>query len=216
MHIIQEKLLKACENTNLGSMSFREVGKLVDEEYAQKIKHHLLQLEKRGLIKWDRNKNLIEKTKLSKSFDSDLVAIPILGAASCGPASMYADENIEGYVRVSKDLLKKSKNIFIVRASGSSMNKANIHGKNVEDGDYVVINGNNRRPNSGDYVLSIIDGSANIKRFINDTENNQIVLISESSMDFPPIYISSEEYTDYMVNGEVIQIIKRPKISFNL
>lgn len=48
MHIIQKKLLKLAENHDLGSMSYRKIGGLIDEESAQKIKHHLEQLNKIG------------------------------------------------------------------------------------------------------------------------------------------------------------------------
>ncbi len=62
---------------------------------------------------------------------------------------------------------------------------------------------------NGDIVLSIIDGMANIKRFFLDKANNQVVLVSDSTKEFPPIYIHEDD--DFMINGKVVQVIKKPK-----
>ncbi|HZT34945.1 MAG TPA: hypothetical protein VFA15_03425, partial [Nitrososphaera sp.] len=59
-------------------------------------------------------------------------------------------------------------------------------------------------------VLSVIDKMANIKRYHFDKENNQIVLMSESTQSFPPIHIHPDD--DYSINGKVIKVIKKPKI----
>jgi len=88
------------------------------------------------------------------------------------------------------------------------MNRAEIDGKKIDDGDYVIIDSQNCEAKDGEVVLSVIDGMANIKKFSVDEENNQIVLVSESTQNFPPIYIHQDD--DYMINGKVIQVIKKP------
>lgn len=212
MHKIQEQLLKISSEKDLGNMSLRQIGKLVgQEEYPQKIKHHLLQLEKNGLINIDRTNKKIIKTKPGKMISGQLIAVPILGSANCGTATIYADQNIEGYLRISGRLMTKKKDIFAIRASGYSMNKANINGESIEDGDYAVIDPRYSNLKNGDYVLSIIDGKANIKRYFNDRENKRIILMSESSASFSPIFIHYEDAPSFIVNGKVIQVIKKPK-----
>ena len=52
-------------------------------------------------------------------------------------------------------------------------------------------------------------GMANIKKFFLDRENRQVVLMSESTKDFPPIYIHEDD--EFMVNGKVVQVIKKPR-----
>jgi repressor LexA len=90
------------------------------------------------------------------------------------------------------------------------MNRANIDGNSLEDGDYAIIDSVLKDPNNNDYVVSVIDGLCNIKKFIMDTENKQIVLVSESTQNFPPIYIHPEEKS-YFVCGKVVQVIKKPR-----
>ena len=192
-------------------MSLREIGKLINETSPQKIKHHLLQLEKNGLIQMDRLSKVMVKTRPGVVLRNSLIAIPILGTANCGPATAYAEQEAEGYLRVSGKLLSKKKGVFAIKASGYSMNKANINGESIEDGDYVLVDPAFTSVRNGDYVLSIIDGMANIKRYFKDAENQRIILLSESSASFSPIFIHRDDIDNYLVNGKVIQVIKKPK-----
>lgn len=88
------------------------------------------------------------------------------------------------------------------------MNRADIDGKSIDDGDLVIIDPQNSEIRSNDYVLSVIDEVANIKRVIIDRVHEQIALISESTRRFAPIYISSEDADRFIVSGKVIQVIK--------
>lgn len=211
MHPTQQALLSLVQEKNLGNLTLRQIAELISKDtHPQQIKHHLEQLRKKGLIRIDSHKSIIERVKYGSVRSTNLIAIPILGTADCGPATSIPQDAIEGYLQLSESLLKKKgKSVFALRAKGASMNKADIHGNNIEDGDYVLIDGNNTTPSNNSYVLSVIDGMSNIKKFILNKKDNQIVLVSESSRDLPPIYI--REGDDYMVNGIVTQVIKSPK-----
>lgn len=214
MHTIQERLLQLSKERNLGQLSLRQIGALIGDASPQKIKHHLNQLEKKGLITVDKSKRVIEKTQpgwaevLMKK--ARLLVIPILGSANAGPARLLAEENIEGYLRVSSRLVgrTKSSGLFAIKVSGPSMNRATLNGKTLDDGDYLIIDSSDRAPSDGDIVLSVIDRMANIKRYRFDTVNNQIALMSESTQDFPPIYLHPSD--DFSINGKVIGVIKKP------
>jgi SOS-response transcriptional repressor LexA len=211
MHVLQRRLLDLASSNNLGGMTLREIGILIAEVHPQKIKHHLQQLEQKGLIEIDRENNVIRRVDPNANRSSTLLVVPILGAADCGSAAVFADENIQGYLRVSDRVVRRKPGLFAVKAIGSSMNQANIEGKTIEDGDYVIIDSECRNPNSTDYVLSVIDGACNIKKFILDEVNHQVVLLSESSQNYPPIVIHPEE-SQYFVNGKVVQVIKKPHL----
>lgn len=210
MHPIQEKLLKLIDQKNLSNMTLRDIGEMIKEPLPQKVKHHLEQLEKKGFIKYDRKNKNITKAQIHSKILSPFISIPVIGTANCGPATIFANENIEGYLKISKNILSKCKNIFAIKAQGLSMNKSNINGMCIEDGDYLIIDSDYRTPRNGDVVLSVIDDMANIKKYIFDEENNQIVLVSQSTKDIPPIYIHEDD--SFMVNGKVIQVIKKPKM----
>jgi SOS-response transcriptional repressor LexA len=214
MHIIQERLINLADNYNLSDLTLRRIGELVHEPNSpQKIKHHINQLIGKGLLIVTPDGKTTKKAKggLSKS---GLLSLPILGSANCGQALIFADEKIEGYLKLSYNLLKsdlidKVKELFVLKAVGNSMNRAMINNKNIEDGDFVIINKGPVAKN-GDYVVSIIDGVANIKKFYIDKPNNQIVLLSESSQDFPPIYISKKDQDSYLICGRIVDVMKKP------
>ncbi len=219
MHTIQEKLLQVAENKNLGQMTLREIGALVGESSPQKVKHHMTQLQKKGLLKIDKAKGVVKKTmrEWESALDgsSRILSIPILGAVNAGPAQIFAETNIEGFLKVSSALLnpapRDAQTFLALKVVGPSMNRATIAGKRIEDGDYVIVDIADRNVKDGDIVLSIIDGMANIKRFRFDKENGHVVLMSESTKDFPPIFI--HETDNFMINGKVVQVIKKPMFS---
>jgi repressor LexA len=212
MHPIQKRILEEAQKRELGQLTLREIGQVVGEEHPQKVKHHLNQLIKKNLIKIDPQNKTITPVKLGEIDSNDLISIPIYGSANCGVATLIAEEKLEGILKVSKSLLDYvSKSLFAVKAVGNSLNKANIKGKSIQDGDFVIIDSEKRNPQNNEYVLSIIDGMANIKKFVKDSINRQIILISESSQELAPIYIHENDMNSYMINGKVVQVIKNPK-----
>ena len=87
------------------------------------------------------------------------------------------------------------------------MNNANINRKNIEDGDFVIVDAEQKSPEPGQYIVSIIDEMANIKKFVPDPQNKRIVLKSESTKEYLPIFI--HENDNYHVSGKVIDVIKK-------
>lgn len=210
MHLIQEKLLAQIDqDPKVGQMTLREIGKKIGESSPQKVKHHLLQLEKSGFIAVDRKNKVINRItggKLKES--SSLIAVPILGYANCGQASVVAEERPEGYLKVSSRLLPKTKKIFALRAVGNSLNRAKIgkEQKSLDNGDYAIIDYENKSPKDGDYVLSVIGGLANLKKYKIDLENKQIILSSESTQAHSPIFIHQDD--DYLIGGKIVAVLK--------
>ena len=180
--------------------------------------HYVKKLQEEGYIKKEDNRpraiSVYPGGEIKSPFLNrvglDSIKVPVVGSANCGPATILANENIEGYLKVSRDQLRNKNGVFALRASGNSLNKANIHGKNIEDGDFVLIDSKNKNPHNGEYVLSIIDGAANLKKYVNNNKNNQITLMSESSEDFKPIFI--QEGDDFAINGKILTVIKKPRI----
>ncbi len=208
MHTIQEKILNASDKKDLSQMTLREIGEIVGDKFPQKIKHHISQLERKGLLKIDKKNGIFKRTSSGAIKNTLLVSIPIVGTANCGPATIFAENNVEGFLKVSVNLLIKKKGLFAIKASGLSMNKANIRGGSIEDGDYVIVDSEDKVASTGDIILSVIDGMANIKRYVWDEGNHQVILVSDSTKDMPPIYL--HEGDDFSISGKVTQVIKKP------
>ena len=187
------------------------------DESPQRIKHHLLQLQKKGFLTIDRAKGMMSRTSLEPDWAKGLLkkaarlfSIPIIGIANCGPATLFAEQNFQGFLRVSSKLIGRSRpaGLYAVKADGASMNRAEINGKKIGDGDYVIIDSQNNNVATGDVVLAVIDDRATIKKLIHDRANDQIVLMADSSFDYAPIYLHSND--DFMISGKAIAVIKRP------
>lgn len=217
MHIIQEKILKLSKKEDFAKMSLREIASAINmpEESPQKIKHHLMQLEKKGFFTLNKTRGEVTHTPqwangILKSA-SKIFSIPIIGTANCGPATIFAETNFQGFLKVSSKLLhiKKPDGIFAVKADGSSMNRAEINGKKLEDNDYAIIDSNQKIPSDNDIVLALIDDKATIKRFIDDKENGQIVLKADSSYNYEPIHLHPDD--EFNISGKIVDIIKKAK-----
>jgi len=186
-------------------------------ESPQKIKHHLVQLQKKGFFSIDKSKGFMEKTPATPAWakgllnkSAQLFSIPIIGTGNCGPAELFAEQNFRGFLRASSRLIGRSKptGLYAIKADGSSMNRAEIEGKRIEDGDYLIIDNRQTSPRSGEIVLAIVDNKATVKRFINDKANHQIVLKADSTFDYDPIYLHPDD--DFFINGKVVGVVKRP------
>src|ERR1017187_9896088 len=129
MHPIQEQLLSLIDQKNIGHLTLREIGDLIGEKLPQKVKHHLTQLEAKGFITIDKRNETIKRISDKAKAGDLFVSLPIIGSANCGPAEIYADENIEGYLKISKNLVPFKKGLYVIKADGSSMNKAEIRNK---------------------------------------------------------------------------------------
>lgn len=206
MHKTQAKLLELAQQKKIGSMTLLSIANLVDEKYAQSVKHHLNQLIKNGLLNED-----LEPIKTGRSDDSNLFlfSIPIYGSGKCGPATLFSEQTIKGYLKISEKLLPRQKEgLYALKALGNSLNKSNIKGDNIENGDYVIVDGNKISPNDDDYVIAIIDGSAVMKRYKQD--GDKILLISDSTQDYPPIALHSEDDMDNLICGTIYRVVKMP------
>lgn len=220
MHLIQEKLLELSKRENLAKLSLRDMARGIGmpNESPQKIKHHILQLQKKGFLSIDRIKGVMGRTSGEPDWSNGLLkktaklfSIPIIGTANCGPATIFAEQNFQGFLRTSSKLIGRSKpvGLFAIKADGSSMNRAEIGGRKIEDGDFVIVDSNDTSAVTNDVVLAIIDDRATIKRFVDDKENEQIVLRADSSYDYDPIYLHPDD--EFFINGKVISVIKRAK-----
>ena len=213
MHKTQRAILDLSIKRDLSGLKLREIGELVGEPHPQKIKHHLDQLKKKGFLGKSGNKEKTGIVPKDALRSIEMSAIPILGSANCGEAVLSANEMLEGYLNVSKSLVRMKPGMFALKAKGSSMDHADVSGNAIENGDYVIIDPSSREPKNGDYVLSVINGAANIKKFMIDRDHNRVLLVSESGGEYLPIIIHLDDGPDYFVNGKVVFVIKKPVLN---
>lgn len=212
MHESQQRILDLAANNNLATMSLRKIGERTGiGTNPQLVRHHLHQLVKNGFLTIDKTTRQMTLAAEQQNSRANLIAIPIMGQANCGPATSYANDQIEGYIQVSPSLIKKSvKKPYALRAVGESMTAAEIptfgaQFAGIDDGDYVIVDGEARIAANNEYIVAVIDGLANIKKLKQDEYG--VRLVSESKQAYPPITIAPDEQENF-VSGKVLAVVK--------
>src|ERR1035437_8984450 len=80
--------------------------------------YYVARLQKEGYLEKESNQprsininsNDIIKNIIPKKIES--FSIPVLGSANAGPATIFAEENINGYLKVSRNELNKKNGVF--------------------------------------------------------------------------------------------------------
>lgn len=208
---IQADLLKLVQTRDINNLSLRQIGALLGGEHP-----YAVQLAKKALIREGRliYNARIDKVSLPEGNFSrgSLIQIPILGRVSCGIATELAGEGPHDFLPVSPSLIntKRWDDVFALVAAGDSMNRASLHGKSVDDGDYVIVRKVGAyNPKDNDYVISRIDNAYNLKKIRIDKDDRRIILSSESSADYMPIFIAEEDMQYYAIEGIAIDVVKK-------
>lgn len=149
-------------------------------------------LERKDIVKRDNNKKLylIENDNFANL--KNIFSIPVYGLASCGEALAYAEDNVDGFLRISKSLFRASDSakLFAVKALGDSMDK-----KSINDGDYVIFEKYEGSDDDleGKIVVAVINGMATIKSY-KKVSNDIVGLFPHSTNSVhQPIFIHSSD-----------------------
>jgi repressor LexA len=120
---------------------------------------HLDALEEKGYIRrasGARAIQIVEEPDVQRP-NSGFIYLPLIGHIAAG-SPIIADENIEGFRPISKNLVRHP-NAFLLRVHGDSM-----IGDHIVDGDLVIVHPQNTA-NDGDIVVALIGEEATVKRF---------------------------------------------------
>ena len=133
----------------------REIGEEAHLSSPATIHFHLKQLEDKGYIKKDDNKNrtleiLVPNEYLEK--DEKIVDVPLLGKVTAG-SPIEAIETPDEYFSLPSNLVTTNNEIFTLRVSGESMINVGIY-----DGDILIVERRNVARN-GETVVAMNDNN---------------------------------------------------------
>lgn len=206
------KVIKNYKEEKIKMPTIREIHKRVGK-LGLKVKSlasiflYLRSLEDKGYISRnseDRGITLCDKNK--KKF----LSIPILGTANAGSPTFYAEQNVEGYLKISRRLIAKKITdfIFAIEVFGDSMDQAEINSKKINNGDYILVDSHYKEYRNGDKVLATIDGLATIKNFFKIDRETIGLFPQSSNKTHKPIYLTPED--NFIINGKIIDVLKTP------
>lgn len=113
---------------------------------------YVLLLESRGLIKRNRLGSIETPKRLQ---GGTTITAPLVGNVACGQP-IFAEENIQGYYRLPKEIFGGGKKMLL-RAQGSSM-----IGVGINDGDLLVVDCCDNA-DLGQIVVALVGDSATVK-----------------------------------------------------
>lgn len=158
---------------------------------------HLTALEKKGYIgKREggaaRGIRILESLGFLDSPNEN--SVPLVGLVAAG-SPLLAEENVERYVSVPRDMLPGRGEYFALRVQGDSMVNAGIF-----EGDLVLVQSTNSA-NNGDIVVALIGNETTVKRFVVNGQERYLRPENPNYSDIRP----TEEWS---VQGRVIALIR--------
>ena len=151
---------------------------------------HIKALEKKNAITC--NNNTSRSIGIVNSSEENSVSIPILGRIAAG-GPILIEENFEGFITISKDLIKTGEH-FALNVVGDSMINAGIL-----PGDIAVFKQQNT-VNNGTIVAAMLDDSVTLKRFYK--ESSRVQLKAEND-NYTPIYTQNVS-----ILGKLVTIVR--------
>lgn len=172
--------------------SLREIGRAIGYESPRSVQLMLIRLEKRGLLSCVNGVIKLSPKKVPEPGERT-VDVPLVGSVACGIPSL-AEQEPEVIIQISTKLAKPGHRYFLLRATGTSMNKSCIN-----DGDLVLVRQCNIA-NEGDMVVALINDEVTIKHFHRDGD---IIILRPNSTDsiHRPIIVTEE----LIIQGVVVK-----------
>jgi repressor LexA len=179
------------------SPSFEEIGKGLDLSSLATVHKHITNLERKGLLKREQNRSrsidvLPVRSRMRSKPES--TSLPLVGRIAAG-RPIEAVENPE---TISLGDLTKSKEVFVLQVTGSSMQD-----EAIVDGDYVLVE-KTKTARNGEIVVALVENSdATLKRFYLEGDN---VRLQPANASMQPIIVPAH---NVQVQGRVIGVLRK-------
>ncbi len=159
-------------------------------------------LQKKGYLiktphKW-RNLQINDKRALA---GGRVVHVPLIASVGADNMSIFAQQEFEQFLHIDEGLLKGHRDVFAVRAIGSSMRDADIF-----DGDYVLAEDAALKDvKSGDLIIAVVGDMALVKRI--EKGKDTVILHPENKSGRYHSHIITGDREDFEVVGRVISVL---------
>ena len=187
--------------------SVREIADAVGLASTSAVHHHLLALERDGLLERGTHTSralrvtarprVADRPKVTPfrmPVERDTLALPIMGEIAAG-------QPIEAYEEAAETLevprsLEAREDSYVLRVRGKSMIDALI-----DDGDFVIVQPQ-ATARDGDIVVALLeDNGVTLKRYFREKDR---IRLQPANAEMEPIYA-----TDVQIQGKVVGVIRR-------
>jgi repressor LexA len=188
--------------------SVREIADAVGLASTSAVHHHLIALERDGLIERGTNSSRALRltsrpqpqsehskvTPFRMPVERDTLTLPVMGEIAAGqPIEAYEDAAETLAVPASMEARPDS---YVLRVRGKSMIDALI-----DDGDFVIVQPQ-ATARDGDIVVALLeDNGVTLKRYFREQDR---IRLQPANAEMEPIYA-----TDVQIQGKVVGVIRR-------
>ena len=191
--------------------SVREIADAVGLASTSAVHHHLIALERDGLLERGANSSRALRltsrpqsiappadaakiTPFRMPVERDTLTLPVMGEIAAGqPIEAYEDSSETLAVPASMDARPDS---YVLRVRGKSMIDALI-----DDGDFVIVQPQ-ATARDGDIVVALLeDNGVTLKRFFREKDR---IRLQPANAEMEPIYA-----TEVQIQGKVVGVIRR-------
>ena len=161
---------------------------------ASTVQGYLYEMQEKGILVLTGGWKSVRTRRMLKDGTGN-IKVAVLGRIACGEP-LFAEENIESFVTLSKDLLGSGE-FFALWARGNSMINAGIN-----DGDLVIVRRQEDAEN-GQIVVALCDNeNATLKRLYKDEKLHKIRLHPENDE------MDDMIFDDIQIQGMTIKVLK--------
>jgi repressor LexA len=188
--------------------SVREIADAVGLASTSAVHHHLIALERDGLIErginasralrlTPRPESAVDRSKVTPfrmPVERDTLTLPVMGEIAAGqPIEAYDDAAETLAVPASMEAREDS---YVLRVRGKSMIDALI-----DDGDFVIVQPQ-ATARDGDIVVALLeDNGVTLKRYFREKDR---IRLQPANAEMEPIYA-----TEVQIQGKVVGVIRR-------
>lgn len=175
--------------------SYQEIADAFNIASKHGVVRHLEALVRKGFIEKTgttaRSIRILDKRYQPPA---DVMTLPLIGRVSAG-YPILAEENIDDYVTIPRQMVKSEGRYFTLRVQGDSMINAGIM-----DDDLVIVMSTNVGE-AGQIVVALIGDEVTVKRLI--IRGNEKFLKAEN-----PAYPDIHPQSEWRIQGKVVGLIR--------
>ena len=178
------------------SPTLQEIADAIGVSSLATVHEHIQSLVKKGVIrKYEGAVRGIEIVDKKLAEITEGIELPILGMIAAGqPIQPMTDPNAT--IRISPSMLSGKKRAYVLKVNGDSMIE-----EGILDGDYVVVE-EQEKVNNGDIVVALLEnGLATLKKFFKEASR---IRLQPANSSMEPIYVKNVK-----IQGKVVGLIRR-------
>jgi repressor LexA len=182
--------------------TFRDIGLALGIKSTNGVSDHLKALEKKGYLERAAGpgapRSIIPSIRATGRSDDLVATVPVVGRIAAGQP-LLATESFDGSVRIDRDLLPASGELFALVVKGDSMIEDGIH-----DGDTLFVR---KQPTArdGEIAAVLVEDEATVKRVFRE---GALLRLQPANASMDPIVVDPRR-SDVSILGVAVGLFRR-------